>query len=109
MNARQRRNIGRPLSWEGTLSKYKSWIRYCSDPVFGRWLRTLTSREIAGFALHGDEVIEYVGGSETLRKGFKREIKKYLDELAEQELLSSDVMNTIADNDLLGNNHEDDS
>ena len=109
MNAKQRRKTGRPLSWEGTLSKYKSWINHCPDPVFGRWLRALTPREIAGFALHGDGVIEYVGGNTAVRSQFKKDIKNFVNELAEKELLSSDVMNTIADNDLLGNNNEDDS
>lgn len=80
-----------PLSFQGTVSKYMLWIEHrYPHPKFSDWLKELKPREFNGFALHGDLVIEYVGGPKSVRSKLKMELKELLKELAEKELLSDD-------------------
>jgi hypothetical protein len=58
---------------------------------------------------NSDGVIEYVGGNKIARRQFKKDIKDLANELAEKELLGSELMNHLAEVELLESDNEDNS
>lgn len=108
MNAKQRRNAGKPLTKLGCKSKFmSSYIRgpvkkgIALDVAFKQWLDTLNDREINGFALHGIQAIE------ESQSDWKQPVSRYAVLACTNAL--KEYMRDRAERDLLRNNNEDDS